>query len=212
MHTLLSCQNQPYIYSNYSLFSAEVASNMNQALVRAHLLTLDRGKEFEMAVIQEAMDNFHRYLFLMPINSQLEDWMHKRVEAGEGLTADAINAKMVALFKAGYGDAVHVDEARAGVTWMQFSHFFADYYVWQYASGISAANALADGILKRDPETGTNELVDRYLTFLKAGNSVYPLDALTSAGIDMTSPEPVDRAFKVLEGFVDRLERLVGAG
>jgi oligoendopeptidase F len=204
MHTLLTCQTQPYVYSEYSLFAAEVASNFDQALVRAHLLDLGRGRDFEMAVIQEAMDNFHRYLFLMPINSQFEDWMHKTVEQGGALTADAMSAKLVELFKNGYGDAVHVDEPRVGVTWMQFSHFYADYYVWQYASGISAANALADGVLKKEPGA-----VDRYLAFLKAGGSMYPMEALGVAGIDMSTPEPLDRAFKVLEGFVDRLEKLV---
>lgn len=204
MHTLLSCQTQPYVYSNYSLFAAEVASNFDQALVRAHLLDLGKGREFEIAIIQEAMDNFHRYLFLMPINSQFEHWMHTHVESGEALTADAMSAKLVELYKNGYGDAVQVDEARVGVTWMQFSHFYADYYVWQYASGISAANALADAVLKKE-----QGFVDRYLAFLKAGSSMYPIEALNMAGIDMTTPEPMDRAFKVLEGFVDRLEKLV---
>lgn len=206
MHTLLTCQTQPYVYSNYSMFAAEVASNFDQALVRAHLLELGRGREFEIAVVQEAMDNFHRYLFIMPILSQFEHWMHTQVERGESLTADAMGAHLTELFKRGYGDAVQVDEPRVGVTWMQFSHFYADYYVWQYASGISAANALADGVLKKEPHA-----VDRYLDFLKAGSSMYPIDALQMAGIDMTQPEPLDRAFKVLEGFVDKLETLVEA-
>lgn len=205
MHTLLSCKAQPFVYSGYSLFAAEVASNFNQALVRAHLLALGKGREFEIAVIQEAMDNFHRYLFLMPILSQFEHWMHTTVEQGGALTADAMSARLVELFRHGYGDAVALDEPRVGVTWMQFSHFFADYYVWQYASGISAANALADGVLKR--EQGAAE---RYLRFLEAGSSMYALDALKLAGIDITQPEALDRAFAVLESYVDRFERLVG--
>ena len=205
MHTLLTCQTQPFVYADYPIFTAEVASNFDQALVRAHLLNLNRGREFEIAVIQEAMDNFHRYLFLMPINSQFEHWMHTTVEQGGALTADAMSAKLVELFRNGYGDAVRLDEPRVGVTWMQFSHFFADYYVWQYASGISAANALADSVLRKEPGAA-----DRYLAFLKAGSSMYPLDALKMAGVDMTQAEPMDRAFKVLEVFVDRLERLIG--
>ncbi len=204
MHTLLTCQSQPFIYSEYSIFAAEVASNFNQALVRAHLLKLDRGRDFEIAVIQEAMDNFHRYLFLMPINAQFEHWMHTTVEQGGALTADAMSAKLVELFRRGYGDAVALDEPRVGVTWMQFSHFFADYYVWQYASGISAANALADAVLSGEPGA-----VERYLEFLKAGSAMYPLDALKMAGIDMTQPEPLERAFQVLARFVSRLEQLV---
>ena len=205
MHTLLTCQSQPFIYSEYSIFAAEVTSNFNQALVRAHLLKLDRGRDFEIAVVQEAMDNFHRYLFLMPINAQFEHWMHTTVEQGGALTADAMSAKLVELFRRGYGDAVALDEPRVGVTWMQFSHFFADYYVWQYASGISAANALADAVLSGEPG-----VVARYLDFLKAGSAMYPLDALKMAGIDMTQPEPLERAFQVLARFVSRLEQLVG--
>jgi oligoendopeptidase F len=204
MHTLLTCQTQPFVYSNYSMFAAEVASNFDQALVRARLLELGRGREFEIAVIQEAMDNFHRYLFLMPILSQFEHWMHTLLEQGGALTADAMSTRLTDLFKQGYGDAVNVDGPRVGVTWMQFSHFYADYYVWQYASGISAANALADGVLKKEPHAA-----DRYLDFLKAGSSMYPIEALQMAGIDMTQPEPMDRAFGVLAGFVDRLEKLV---
>ena len=205
MHTLLTCQSQPFIYSEYSIFAAEVTSNFNQALVRAHLLKLDRGRDFEIAVVQEAMDNFHRYLFLMPINAQFEHWMHTTVEQGGALTADAMSAKLVELFRRGYGDTVALDEPRVGVTWMQFSHFFADYYVWQYASGISAANALADAVLSGEPG-----VVARYLDFLKAGSAMYPLDALKMAGIDMTQPEPLERAFQVLARFVSRLEQLVG--
>jgi oligoendopeptidase F len=115
-----------------------------------------------------------------------------------------MSAKLVELFRRGYGDAVHLDEPRVGVTWMQFSHFFADYYVWQYASGISAANALADAVL-----SGEAGVVKRYLDFLKAGSAMYPLDALKMTGIDMTQPEPLDRAFQVLERIVDRLAQLV---
>ncbi|MCS6774406.1 MAG: oligoendopeptidase F [Thermoflexales bacterium] len=203
MHTLLSWRNQPYVYADYSLFAAEVASNFNQALVRAYLLTLNRGREFEIAVVQEAMDNFHRYLFLMPILSQFEHWMHTTVEQGGALTASAMSAKLVELFRNGYGEAVLMDERRVGVTWMQFSHFFADYYVWQYASGISAANALADKVLRGEPEAA-----QRYLRFLCAGSSVDPLDALREAGVDMSQPEPLDRAFEVLERFVARFEQL----
>lgn len=203
MHTLLSWQNQPYVYADYTIFAAEVASNCNQALVRAHLLTLNRGREFEIAVVQEAMDNFHRYLFLMPILAQFEHWMHTTVEQGGALTASAMSAKLVELFRNGYGEAVALDERRVGVTWMQFVHFFADYYVWQYASGISAANAIADMILSNIPDAA-----ERYLAFLKAGSSLDPLEALRLAGVDMTQPEPLDRAFSVLERFIARFEQL----
>ncbi|MFN3706270.1 MAG: oligoendopeptidase F [Thermoflexales bacterium] len=204
MHTLLSCRHQPYVYSSHSTFVAEVASNFNQALLRAHLLNLELGKDFEIAVVQEAMDNFHRYLFLMPILSQFEHWMHTTIENGGALTADMMSEKMVELFRRGYGDAVQLDEPRVGVTWMQFVHFYADYYVWQYASGISAANALADQVL----QDRSGEAANAFLRFLSSGSSRYPLELLAEAGVDMTRPEPLDRAFQVLERFVERFERL----
>jgi oligoendopeptidase F len=99
---------------------------------------------------------------------------------------------------------VEIDEERVGITWAQFStHLYSNYYVYQYATGISAANALARKVLDGEPGAAEN-----YKKFLKAGGSMYPLDALKLAGVDMTSPEPVEKAFDVLEGFVSRLEEL----
>jgi oligoendopeptidase F len=204
MHTLLSAKTQPYTYAGYSLFVAEVASNFNQALTRAHLLNATTDRNFQIGLIEEAMQNFHRYLFLMPILSQWERFVHGEIERGNALGADVMSNHLAELFKRGYGPAMHVDVARVGITWAQFSHFYADFYVFQYASGISAANALADVILH-----GDDAAVKRYLKFLGTGGSKYPLVALKQAGIDMSKPEPMDRAFKVLEGFVDRLEKLV---
>lgn len=208
MHTLLSCKNQPFVYSDYTLFVAEVASNFNQALVRAHLLGTERAKRdrnFQIGIIEEAMYNFHRYFFVMPILSQFELWMHQQVEQGGSLTADAMNEQLASLFAKGYGPAWKMDVAREGISWAQYPHFYADFYVYQYASGIAAANALAATVLA----DGGGEAASRYLRFLSTGSSLYPLDALKLAGIDMSTAEPMDRAFKVLEGFVERLEALV---
>ncbi len=205
MHTYLSANTQVYLYSDYSLFVAEVASNFNQAMVRAHLLRKPLERNFEIALIEEAMENFHRYLFLMPILSQFEQYVHGVIEGGGALGADEMSMQLAGLFKRGYGDAVGVDEVRAGITWAQFSHLYSDFYVYQYASGIATANALAAGVYAGDGDSAAH-----YLKFLSAGSSVYALDALKIAGADLSSSEPMDRAFKVLEGFVDRLEKLVG--
>jgi oligoendopeptidase F len=108
------------------------------------------------------------------------------------------------LFREGYGPEVEVDEERVGITWAQFSiHMYLNYYVYQYATGISAANALAQRVIKEGPQAAED-----YKNFLKAGGSMYPLDALKLAGVDMASPEPVEKAFEVFESFVDRLEKL----
>jgi oligoendopeptidase F len=204
MHTWLANRSQPPIDAGYSLFVAEVASNFNQALLRGHLLQQNLARDFELAVIEEAMSNFHRYLFLMPILSQFEQRAHELAESGAALTADVMSALLAELFARGYGPAVRVDPARDGIVWAQFPHLYENFYVYQYASGIAAANALADRVLRGEP--GATE---RYLQFLSAGGSLYPLDALRLAGLDMQSSEPLDRAFAVLAGFVERLERLV---
>lgn len=206
MHSYYTWQTQPLAYSDYTIFVAEVASNFNQALVRAHLLETNRDRDFQIAVIEEAMANFHRYFFIMPTLARFELAIHQQVERGEALTADGMIGLMADLFAEGYGDEVEVDRERVGITWAQFStHLYSNFYVYQYATGISAAHALAGGVL-----TGAPGAVENYLAFLKSGASLYPLDALKLAGVDMTTPAPVEAAFGTLAGLVDRLEALVG--
>jgi oligoendopeptidase F len=205
MHSWHSNRAQPAVYSDYTLFVAEVASNFNQALVRGHLLAQGGDRDFQIALIEEAMANFHRYLFVMPILSQFEQEAHAWAEAGEAVTGERMTTLLAGLFERGYGPAMHVEAGRNGIVWAQFPHLYNNFYVYQYASGIAAANALADMVLGGEPGAA-----ERYLQFLSAGGSRYPLDALTLAGIDMTSPAAMDRAFGVLAGFVDRLEGLIG--
>ena len=205
MHSYLTWQNQPVLYSDYGMFVAEVASNFHQAMVRAHLLANETDPAFQIAVLEEAMSNFHRYFFIMPTLARFELEVHQREERGEGMSADDMIGLMADLFAEGYGDGVHVDRERTGITWATFGHLYVDYYVFQYATGISGANALARRIL-----AGTPGAVEDYLSFLKAGDSLYPVDALKLAGVDLTTSAPVEAAFEVLAGLVDRLEKLVG--
>lgn len=204
MHSLYSRRNQPFVYSRYTLFVAEVASNFNQALVRHHLLQHNTERSFQINVIEEAMRNFHRYLFVMPILAQYERAVHAQVERGQAPTADSMTADLAELLGAGYGPAVAVDPQRDGIMWAQFQHMYMNFYVYQYASGIAAANALAVPIA-----AGDEDAVARYRAFLSLGGSRYPLDALQTAGIDMTDPQAMDRAFGVLASFVDRLDALI---
>ncbi|MEO7704724.1 MAG: oligoendopeptidase F [Thermoflexales bacterium] len=207
MHSWYSRRAQPGIYAGYSLFVAEVASNFNQAMVRADLLKRNPERDFQIAIIEEAMSNFGRYFLIMPTLARFELEVHERTERGEGLSADALNKLMADLFLETYGEAMQVDPedvSRVGITWGQFAtHLYSNFYVFQYATGISGAHALADGILSGKPGA-----VDNYLRFLSAGGSLHPLDALKLAGVDMTQPEPVEKAFAVLAGLVDRLESL----
>lgn len=201
MHSYLTWQNQPLVYSDYSLFVAEVASNFNQAMVREHLLENGRNSSFKIAVIEEAMANFFRYFFIMPTLARFELEMHERIENGEGLTADLLIARMADLFQEGYGEEVHVDRERVGITWATFGHLYSDYYVYQYATGISGAHALAGRVL-----SGEDDAVEDYLNFLRTGSSLYPLDALSLAGVNLRESQPVKETFAQMGEMVDLLE------
>jgi oligoendopeptidase F len=142
----------------------------------------------------------------MPTLARFELEIHQRVERGQALTAQGMIDLMADLFAEGYGSEVEIDRERLGITWAQFpTHLYSNFYVYQYATGISGAHALAEGILAGKPGA-----VSRYLQFLSSGGSMYPLDALKLAGVDLTSPEPVETTFGVLARMVDRLEGLVG--
>jgi oligoendopeptidase F len=203
MHSYFTRHNQPYVYGDYSLFVAEVASNFNQAMVRANLFNTNSDPNFQIAVIEEAMNNIHRYFFIMPTLARFELEVHERVERGEGVTADDMINLMADLFSEGYGNEMHVDRERVGITWAQFGHLYSNFYVFQYATGISAAHALAGRILEGVPQAAEN-----YVKFLSVGSSLYPVDALKLAGVDMSKPDAVERTFGVLAEYVDRLGQL----
>lgn len=203
MHSHYARGQQPAIYSGYTLFAAEVASNFNQALTRAKLLRESNDKDFKIAVLEEAFANFHRYLFTMPTLARFELECYQKLERGEALTAPFLMGRLTELLSEGYGSEVQIDPERLGASWMMFGHLYQPFYVYQYATGISAANALAQDILEQGEPAA-----QRYIQFLKAGDSMYPIDQLKVAGIDMATPEPVERAFAVLAGLIDQLEEL----
>ena len=233
MHKYFTQKTQPFAYRFYGLFLAETASNFNQAMVRAWLLknasVIARSEatkqslksdleiataqtprlamtaaDFEIAVIEEAMSNFHRYFFIMPTLARFELEIHERVERGQALTAKNMTDLLADLFSEGYGSGVVVDRERVGITWAQFpTHLYSNFYVYQYATGISGAHALAQNILDGKPNA-----VENYLGFLKAGGSQFPLDTLKRAGVDLTTPAPVETTFGVFARYVDRLEEL----
>jgi oligoendopeptidase F len=207
MHSYYTRKTQPFVYSNYGLFQAEVASNMHQALVRRHLLATQTDPAFQVAVIEEAMANFYRYFFIMPSLARLELEMHERVEGGGAITADYLTNLMADLMLEVYGSEVEVSDGnrdRIGSTWAQFhTHLYSNFYVYQYATGIAGADHLVERVANGDAGA-----VESYLAFLKSGGSLYPLEGLRLAGVDMTSPEPVEAAFATLARMVTRLEEL----
>jgi len=207
MHSLTTWEHQPYVYADYSIFCAEVASNLHQALVRDHMLETEPSPEMQLAVVEEALSNFHRYFFLMPTLARFELEIHTRVENGQALTADGMSGLLSDLFAEAYGDEVDLDRARNGITWAQFhTHLYYAYYVYQYTTGIAAAQALAEPIRQGDAQA-----LERYQTFLAAGSSQFPLDLLKAAGVDLSTPEPIDTAFAYLSTLVDRFEALTAS-
>ena len=132
-----------------------------------------------MALIEETMSNYLRYFFIMPTLARFELEMHERAEKGEPINAQYMIDLTAKLFKEGYGEEVEFDKDRIGITWAQFGHMYANFYVYQYATGISGANALVNRVLSEGDEAAND-----YLEFLKAGNSMYSLDALEKAGVD----------------------------
>ncbi len=204
MHAYYAGRAQPMIYFSYPSIVAETASNFHQAMVRAHLLEANPSRSFQIALLEEAMGNFHRYFFIMPTLARFELETHQRIERGQALTADLMIELMADLFSEGFGGEMALDRQRVGITWGTFTtHLYIDFYSFQYAVGISAANAIARRILNGMPDAAQD-----HINFLKAGSSKSPIEVFKIAGVDVTSTQPIEDAFDVLEDYIDRLESL----
>ena len=202
MHSLFTNRTQPHIYSSYSMTVAETASNLNQVLLRAYVLK-DADRDITLAVLDEAFYFAHRYLFMMPTLSRLEHVMHSLYARGGALGATDICKATTTAFSSAYGDSVEFDPERLGMKWAQFCHFYAPYYFFQYAVGISAAMSIGRRIL--DGEPGVR---DKYFKFLSAGGSMSSRDIFKIVDIDITNKQFYRDAFKVVEGYVERLESM----
>ena len=204
MHAYYASRAQPMIYYLYPSIVAETASNFNQAMTRAYLLENNPNKSFQIALLEEAMGNFHRYFFIMPTLARFELETHQRIEKGQALTASFMIELMADLFSEGFGGEMNLDRERVGITWGTFTtHLYIDFYSFQYAIGISAANAIAKRIL-----SGTPNAAQDHIELLKAGSSKPPMEVFKIASVDMTSTQPIEDAFEVLEDYIDRLETL----
>jgi len=204
IHAYYASRAQPMMYYTYPSIIAETASNFNQAMTRAHLLKTKTEKSFQIALLEEAMGNFHRYFFIMPTLARFELATHERAEKGQPLTADYMNNLMADLFSEGYGGEMNVNRDRVGITWGTFTtHLYIDFYSFQYAIGISAAHAIAKRVLD-----GVSGAAQDHINFLKAGSSTSPMDVYKTAGIDMTSTQPIEDAFAMLNEYIDQLGEL----
>lgn len=203
VHSYYTRKYQPYPYGNYSIFVAEVASTCNEALLNDYLLkTIDDEKK-KLYLLNHYLETFRGTVFRQTMFAEFEHMIHQMAQNGEALTAKVLTEKYYELNKTYFGDGVVIDE-EIGLEWARIPHFYYNYYVYQYATGFSAATALSKQIL----EEGT-PAVERYIGFLKAGSSDYPIEVLKKAGVDMTSPKPIEQACQVFEQKLQELEQLL---
>ncbi|MUK90572.1 oligoendopeptidase F [Ornithinibacillus sp. L9] len=203
VHSYHTRKNQPYRYGNYSIFVAEVASTCNEAILNDYLLNnLDDEKQ-KLFILNHFLEGFRGTVFRQTMFAEFEHEIHKRAQDGEALTADMLTEIYYNLNKKYFGDDVVSDE-EIGLEWARIPHFYMNYYVYQYATGYSAATALANKILE-----GEEGAVDRYLDFLKAGSSDYPIEVLKKAGVDMTSKQPILDALEVFEEKLEEMEKML---
>ena len=202
MHSFYSRKNQPYLYSDYTIFVAEVASTFNEALLTRHFLSQDIAPDMRIYLICREIDNFRGTLYRQTMFAEFEHQVYKAMEGNEPLTLEPFKKIYKDLLELYFGPRVVLDDCLS-LECFRIPHFYFSFYVYKYATGISAAYALADRVISG----GETELND-YLEFLKSGGSKYPIDLLKSAGVDMLSPEPVKTALATFSALVDELEQL----
>jgi len=201
MHSLHSNTYQPYHYSDYPIFLAEVASTFNEELLMRLMLERAKSKEERIFLINEKIEDIRGTLFRQTMFAEFELLIHTMAEKNLPLTPKLLKEEYRQLNRRYFGESVAIDE-EAEIEWARIPHFYYNFYVFQYATGISAALALAERVLKG----GSRERED-YLSFLKGGCSRYPIDMLQMAGVDMRSPQPVNSAIAKFSSLVDLLEK-----
>ncbi|AXI08793.1 oligoendopeptidase F [Oceanobacillus zhaokaii] len=203
VHSYYTRKSQPYRYGNYSIFVAEVASTCNEALLNEYLINnLDDEKQ-KLYILNHFLEGFRGTVFRQTMFAEFEHDIHVRAQNGEALTADKLTEIYYELNKKYYGEDVVSDE-EIGLEWARIPHFYYNYYVYQYATGYSAATSLANQIL-----TEGESAVERYLNFLKAGSSDFPIEVLKKAGVDMTSKQPILNALDVFEEKLNEMEKIL---
>jgi oligoendopeptidase F len=203
MHSYYSAKHQPFQYYNYTIFVAEVASTFNEQLLTRHLLSKATTKEQRAMLINREIDSIRSTIFRQTMFAEFEKITHATAEAGETLTLDRLKSIYQELLQAYFGPAFAIDDCLQ-LECFRIPHFYRAFYVYKYATGLSAAIALSQRVLGG----GASELKD-YLGFLSGGCSQDPLDLLRGAGVDMAKPEPVDTALRLFGQLVDELDSLI---
>jgi oligoendopeptidase F len=203
MHSYFTRRTQPYPYGDYTIFVAEVASTLNEALLTHFLLQQTQDHAVRVSLLNHAMENYRTTLYRQTLFAEFEQQAHARAEAGEALTPELLDDIFKRLNDQYYGPAVEVDDA-IKYEWSRIPHFYSSFYVYQYSTGIAASAALARQILAEGEPAAR-----RYLRFLSSGSSEYSIDLLRGAGVDLASPAPVQAALDTFGRYIDEMERLV---
>ena len=203
MHSHFSVQNQPYEYYNYTIFVAEVASTFNEQLLTRHMLENAQDDRLRAYLINNEIDSIRGTIIRQTMFAEFEKITHAMAEAGEPLTVESLKTAYGSLLADYFGPEFAIDEEMP-LECMRIPHFYRAFYVYKYATGLSAAIALSQRVING----GAKEL-DDYLSFLKGGCSKYPLDLLRDAGVDLEKPEPVDTALKRFASLVEELDSLL---
>jgi oligoendopeptidase F len=206
MHSYFSNRTQPYPCADYSIFVAEVASTFNEALLIERLLAIAADREEKIFLLGHWLDGIRATLFRQTFFAEFELAIHRRAELGEALTGEALSKTYLELLRLyqGHDTGACVVEDLFAIEWACVPHFYYDFYVYQYATGIVAANSLA-----RDVLTGVDGARERYVQFLGSGGSDYPLVLLRQAGVDLQSPAPYEATFRAVDLKLDALEALL---
>jgi oligoendopeptidase F len=202
MHSYFTRKSQPFVYGNYTIFVAEVASTLNEALLTDYLLTHRDDPSLKRLLLVQQIEDIRRTIIRQTMFASFELSMHELAERGEPLTADGLTERYYALVAKYHGSAVTLDD-EIGFEWARIPHFFFNFYVYQYATGLSAALALSRQIIGEGQPA-----VERFLSFLKGGSAKSSIELLRGAGVDMTTPAPVQAAMDSFEALIDQLEQL----
>ncbi|WP_182200028.1 oligoendopeptidase F [Paraliobacillus salinarum] len=203
LHSYYTRENQAFRYGDYSIFVAEVASTCNEALLNEYLLEQTTDEKEKLYLLNNFLEGFRGTVFRQTMFAEFEHVIHKQAQEGEALTPDKLTKEYYDLNKKYFGEDITIDK-EIGLEWARIPHFYYNYYVYQYATGYAAAQSLASQIL-----TEKQPAVDRYLGFLKAGSSDYPIEVLKQAGVDMTEKTPIMQALDVFEEKLDEMEKLL---
>lgn len=205
MHSYLTNRNQPYSNSNYTTFLAEIASTFNENLLMDYLLKNETDDNLKLFIIDQFLERARQTIYRQTLFAEFELAMHQKVEQGQTLTADWLNKKYLELTRLYYGHdkGVTLVDDYIEIEWSKIPHFFYNFYVFQYSTGIISSMALSQNII-----TGKTGAVDKYLGMLKSGNSDYSIKLLQNAGVDMMTSDPYNAAFKRFDDLVAEMEKI----